>query len=99
VAKLEIVLQVEPDVIQDKDTGRMVDGIRVTCPNCDHVVECFGRTDRSEKRACMVMREECPEGDGDAHWYTTEELKAQQEEQRRNQGGGGRRYHPGESPW
>lgn len=48
-----------------------VPGIEVTCGRCEHKVECFGQTDRSTKRAMVMLRDECPEGEN--NFYTTEE--------------------------
>jgi hypothetical protein len=45
----------------ENEDGYPVDGIEVTCSRCGHRVECYGTSDRSERRALVMMREECPE--------------------------------------
>ena len=37
-----------------------VEGIRATCTKCGHVVEVFGTSDASARRAAVTMKEECP---------------------------------------
>jgi len=39
-----------------------IDGICVTCGECEHSVEVFGTSPRSVRRALVMLREECPEG-------------------------------------
>lgn len=34
----------------ENEEGRMVDGVTVTCPRCDHTVESFGTSERSVRR-------------------------------------------------
>jgi hypothetical protein len=36
-------------------------GVRATCGDCGHQVECAGRGVPSVKRALMMLRETCPE--------------------------------------
>ena len=40
--------------------GSEVEGITVSCDRCDHSVEVFGTSDASEKRGCVMLREDCP---------------------------------------
>lgn len=41
----------------------LVDGLCATCARCEHAVEVFGRSGRSVRRALVMLREECPEGE------------------------------------
>jgi hypothetical protein len=45
------------------DRGGEVESICLTCERCDHKVEVFGRSERSEKRGLMMLREQCPNGE------------------------------------
>lgn len=69
----EVMVKVS-SVMLTNDSGREIPGIEVTCPRCGHTVECFGRSDRSVKRSCILLKEECPRGE--TNWYTTPELEA-----------------------
>lgn len=40
-----------------------VAGLCVTCSRCNHQVEVFGTSDRSIRRALVMLRDECPEGE------------------------------------
>ena len=40
--------------------GQLIDGIEVSCTECDHVEECGGTSQRSVKRALAQMRQNCP---------------------------------------
>lgn len=61
------------DVELENDNGIMVPAVQVTCSKCDHTTESFGRSDRSVKRCIMIMKEECPEGQGESNYYSVRE--------------------------
>jgi len=44
-------------------------GVRAECSYCDHVTESFGRGEGSRKRCLALMKEECPEGEGEDNYY------------------------------
>lgn len=52
------------------DEGQDIEGVRVTCDRCDHAVEIFGTSDRSIRRGCVMLREECPQNE--ENFYTEE---------------------------
>jgi len=54
---------VEEIEMESELTGRLQDGVRVTCKRCGHFVEVFGTSERSIKRGLVTLREECPEGE------------------------------------
>ena len=43
-------------------------GVRGTCSKCGATEECFGRTERSHKRVCILLKENCE--DDENNWYT-----------------------------
>jgi hypothetical protein len=45
------------------DRGNPIDSIEVICSRCDHRVEVYGTGERSIKRGCVMLREECPQGE------------------------------------
>ena len=53
----------------DGDYGE-VEGICASCSKCGHEVEVFGTSEASAKRACVMMRDECPQGE--SNFYFTE---------------------------
>ncbi len=60
MARVEV--EVEETELENED-GIAVDGICVTCTRCDHEVEVFGQGLKSIRRACIMLREECPNGE------------------------------------
>lgn len=46
-------------------------GVRVTCTECEHEVQCFGQTDASVRRCFVMLRDDCPEGRTD-NFYVDE---------------------------
>lgn len=40
-----------------------VEGVCVTCSRCGHEAEVYGTSPRSVRRALVMLREECPEGE------------------------------------
>ena len=55
----------------ENDSGRTVAGVEVTCNQCGHQTESFGRTAKSVRRCLALMREECPEDQG--AYYASED--------------------------
>lgn len=57
--------RVEVDVTEAMVTSTSgnvaVEGLDVECTRCNHVVQVCGRSEASEKRGCVMLREECPE--------------------------------------
>jgi len=49
------------EIVLDGDTGNSIPSVRVTCSRCDHSEECYGTSDRSIRRALVMLRENCPE--------------------------------------
>lgn len=47
----------------DGDHAGGVPGLCVTCSRCDHAAEVYGTSDRSLRRALVMLREECPNGE------------------------------------
>lgn len=45
------------------DEGQDVDGVQVTCDRCEHSVEVFGAGERSIRRGCVMLREQCPQNE------------------------------------
>ncbi len=68
MAKVECEVK-EGDI--ENEEGRMVPGVTVTCPRCDHTVESFGTSDRSVRRCFVLLRDECPMGEN--NFYVAEE--------------------------
>ena len=48
----------------ENDEGYSIEGVVVTCERCDHETESFGTSIRSIKRCLVLMREECPNDEG-----------------------------------
>lgn len=44
------------------DNGNMIPSVKVTCDECGHSEESFGRKEGSIKRCLALLRENCPEG-------------------------------------
>jgi hypothetical protein len=40
-----------------------VPGLEATCSRCGHSVTVYGRSDASERAACVLLRQECPRGE------------------------------------
>lgn len=58
-------MRVEVKVVEVDDAGdsRSQPGVCVTCQRCSHRVVVAGRSERSIKRGCATLRDECPEGE------------------------------------
>lgn len=59
MARIEVEID---EVMLENEDGKEVEGILATCTECDHEVEVFGTSDASVKKACVMLREECPMG-------------------------------------
>ena len=73
------VAQVDVEVEEievTSNSGRIVDGVRVTCGRCSHEVEVCGRTEASVKRGCAMLRDECPNGERNFYVAAMPETKA-----------------------
>jgi len=46
----------------DGDYGGTVPSVSVTCSKCGESAEVYGRSDRSIRRGCIMLREGCGEG-------------------------------------
>jgi hypothetical protein len=57
MAKVEVDID-EKDLPNER--GGTTPGICATCSRCAHEVEVFGTSEASVKRACVMLREECP---------------------------------------
>ena len=53
------------------ESGRMIDGVEVTCSRCGHTTQSYGTSESSIKRALACLREECPEGE--TNFYVSDE--------------------------
>lgn len=62
-------IEVEVEDTMVTDGGRTLPGILVTCTECQEQVECFGRSKRGVRRACMILKEECSNSDGGGNYY------------------------------
>jgi hypothetical protein len=45
------------------ERGYPTEGVRAECSACGHATECYGTSDRSRRRALVMLREECPESE------------------------------------
>lgn len=54
---MRVAVRVEETELQG-DHGP-IDGIVVTCSRCDYSVEVFGTSERSIKRGCVMLKEQC----------------------------------------
>ena len=58
----------------ETNKGSKVRGVRVTCTECDHYVESFGRGDPSIRRCRVLLSKECPNKQNN-YYVTADELK------------------------
>lgn len=65
-----VVVDVEEVDLEGND-GQLIPGITVTCSRCDHCVEVFGKSERSIRRGCVLLKEECPNNED--NWYTNDD--------------------------
>jgi len=52
-------VRVEVEEIEMDGDHCIVPGIRVSCTQCDECVEVFGRSSRSLRRGCTMLKEMC----------------------------------------
>lgn len=57
----------------ENENGIDVESINVTCTRCEHSVKCYGRSDRSVRRAMAMLAEQCPEGEHNFYCDESEE--------------------------
>lgn len=62
MARLERVKCKVEEIEIEGDDGRKVPSVRVTCGECGHSTESYGRKENSIKRCLCLLREQCPEG-------------------------------------
>ena len=55
----------------ENDQGRMIPGVSARCTKCDLTVEVYGQADNSKRRACMLLKEDCPEDE--TNFYVLED--------------------------
>lgn len=72
MAKVECEVE-HVDIIVDEATGRTQPGVEATCLRCDHVTQCFGTEEKSVRRALVMMRDECPNGETNFYVDANEE--------------------------
>lgn len=61
---------VEVDNIELEGDYGTIPSVRVTCTQCGESVEVYGRSERSVKRGCIMLKEMC----GGNNFYTTDEV-------------------------
>lgn len=59
---MKVECQIKRDTIHDEH-GRLIEGVVATCDRCGHRTECSGTTERSIRRALVLMRQECLKGE------------------------------------
>ena len=45
-----------------------IDGLSITCSRCNHSVEVYGTSEDSIKAGCVMLREECPQGENNFYY-------------------------------
>lgn len=58
---MRVMVDVEHITLEGDYTD--IDSVRVTCVHCGHSVEVYGTDERSMKRGCIMLRDECPMGE------------------------------------
>lgn len=53
------------------DHGTTINSIEVICSRCSHRVEVYGTSDRSVRRGCIMLRQECPQEE--ENYYANED--------------------------
>jgi len=67
---MKVAVEINEEEVEG-DYGN-VDGLRLTCDRCGHYVEVCGTGDSSAKRGAKMLRDECPNGEGnyyDVDWW------------------------------
>jgi anti-sigma factor RsiW len=59
---MQVTCSIEETELEN-DEGREISSVCATCSRCDHETTAYGTSDRSVKRALVMMREECPNGE------------------------------------
>jgi len=54
----------------ENDNGVLVPSVEVICGRCNHSAVAYGDSSASVRRALVMLREECPEGE--ANYYVAE---------------------------
>lgn len=55
---------VEVDHIElEGDHGGEIPSLELTCSRCGHSVQVYGESEASEKRGCVMLHEQCPNGE------------------------------------
>lgn len=57
MARVEVEVTYAQDI---NDAGRLVDATIVICPDCGREASAFGTSEASFKRACVILKEDCP---------------------------------------
>ena len=60
---MRVKVRVEEIELDGDDSEYPVPSVEVTCTRCKHSVQVFGTSEASIKRGCLMLREECPEGE------------------------------------
>lgn len=55
------------------ESGKPVAGLCATCSECGEQVEVFGTGTPSKRRACVMLKEACPEEAGNFYTFDDEE--------------------------
>ena len=64
-SSVEVLVQCDVEYTElTNDSDRLVDGVVATYSRCGHATESFGTSEASVRRCLAMMREECPEGEG-----------------------------------
>jgi hypothetical protein len=59
---MRITVEIE-EIELDSDYGGTIPGLRVICGRCGHEAEVYGTDEPSIRRGCVMLREECPNGE------------------------------------
>ena len=60
----------------ENEFGAEVAGLKIICSRCGHEVEVFGRSDRSIKRGCIRLRDDCQKNERHFYEASAETLRA-----------------------
>jgi len=62
------------EIEMEGDYSNTVDGVEVTCNRCGHCVEVFGTSSKSILRGCIMLRDECPQGEKNFYFQPSEAI-------------------------
>jgi hypothetical protein len=65
MARVEVEVE---EIDMPNSNGRSTPGVRVQCTRCDEYKDVYGQTERSIKRGCIMLKEDCEEN----NFYTDE---------------------------